>query len=208
MFITPSIQIGIEAKLALNAKVISQVLEPDTYWHAAETGPDYRAVLVPAYASGGLEGICRRLDVTVIRMGDRSRFDPYLPSESYSHERWRDQCPWSRVTLPEFVPDCEAGTPAPTRLTPWKIKAIRIAVLLKRRGYVTRADFTAIQIDHRRWIDGRWVVWDLPRRVLVAGDYLPRFERQHPRNFEEIAASFDKWAPPEIAPPAVQGSLL
>lgn len=225
------IQVGIEAKLALNTAVIEQAREPAERWRATDHGPDFRAVLVPEYATGRLEGIAAALGVAVIRMRadlapDPRRkggmwvgkhphggrfwtvpFRPELPSPKLDDRGWHDFWPWERVRLPEVVPDCAAGTPAPLRLTDWKIRAIKIAILLDRRP-VTRADFKALGIDMGRWTQCSWLARGDARGLWVWGESHPDFRREHPRNYDEIAALYDKWAPPDLAPPAVQGELL
>jgi hypothetical protein len=67
-------QIGVEAKLSLNAKVILQAIEPPGHWWANESGPDCRAVLVPWKAKGSdLAALLNRLCVTAIYFGKRPR---------------------------------------------------------------------------------------------------------------------------------------
>lgn len=104
-----------------------------------------------------------------------------------------------RCALPDYVPDVAAGSSAPVKLTDWKVKAIKLAVLLETRA-VTRADFKALGLDPSRWTD-RHTGW------LVAGDAgyrpgpgMPDFKAQHPRNYEEIRADIAKWAPAYSAP--------
>src|SRR5271165_6454361 len=63
------VQLGIEAKLTLNAKVVRQAL-PARYDHAV-VGPHFRAVLVPlCAASGEIAALCAALGIDVIRMYD------------------------------------------------------------------------------------------------------------------------------------------
>ena len=183
-------QIGVEAKLRLNAKVISQAMEYQSVAHIGEPAPDCRAVLVPESKTGALTEICAALGVTLIRMTENiifaddgqpdwlypdkrkyikarrrfgechtAPFKPELPSlkERYSlREEWFERCPERRLVLPEYVPDVQAGSAAPVALTSWKIKAIKIAVTLEKRGYVKRADQTFAMLtstDKRRGDD-------------------------------------------------------
>jgi hypothetical protein len=53
-------------------------------------------------------------------------------------------CP---APLPSYAPDVIAGAFAPVRLTPWKIKALKIAAPIELR---TRADFKHLGLDPRR----------------------------------------------------------
>lgn len=191
-------QIGIEAKLSLNATVLLQALE-DYTWEYSKFGPDCRAVLVPwSDVTGGLTEIAARLALTVIRASidpysTKATFDPRLPTERdrWSQRDWHELCPQARHPLPEYVPDVAAGTSAPIQLTAWKIAAMKLAILLETRGYLTRTDFKVLHVDPRRWMDNRWLV--AGPQGLVAGDRFPQFKTEHPRVYGEIAADAAKW---------------
>lgn len=197
-------QIGIQAKLKLNAKVLAQALEE---WasSACSPGPDYRAVLVPADATMTLGPLAAYIGIAVIRVYNPGRrwmnetFSPQLPKSPSDHgwgnRHWHEWRPAQRHKLPEYVPDVVAGAPAPTQLTDWKIKAIKIALTLATRGYVTRADFKYHHIDHRRWIE-RGSGWLVPGDGrYTAGPHLPDFRSQHPKVWEQISADAEKWMP-------------
>lgn len=211
-------QIGIEAKMSLNATVVCQVLSREQHYRRG-IGPDCWAVLVPAPKSvNGMETICRHLSIVVIagsapdryaypRRGG-PRFRPNLPDEKHDWndtemdwQGWPERCPDQRHVLPEYVPDVTGGKASPVSLTHWKIKAIKIAVVLERRGFVTRADFKALKIDSSRWTQywlksgggGRWL-----------SDSEPDFKAQHPVNYEQIAADWETWS--TVLPPT-QGDL-
>ncbi|CTQ67183.1 hypothetical protein [Roseibium alexandrii] len=68
-------QIGVEAKLRLNAKVIQQAMEGRSWSRVAGPGPDCRAVLVPSDARGGMEPVCAALGITPIRMQSDLKLD-------------------------------------------------------------------------------------------------------------------------------------
>ena len=194
-------QIGIEAKLRLNAHVVCQAL-PQWRWQPVKEGPDFRAVLVPfGGVDNGLTTICDAIGVTVIRMhaqGPHShgpRFSPYLPTlrgNDNTRSDWFEWCPDQRCKLPDYVPDVVAGSSAPTKLTPWKIAAIKLAIILEDRP-VTRDDFRALDLSASRWmqnpgawlqkVDGGW----------IAGPYMPNFRAQHPVNYEQIKADKATW---------------
>jgi hypothetical protein len=106
---------------------------------------------------------------------------------------WFEMAPIRRHDLPEYVPDVAAGSSSPIQLTKWKIAAIKIAITLERRGYVTRLDFKKQGIDHRRWlavgtnwlraVDGKFVAW--ARDSRISGSSIPvsmRRSRRPPRN--------------------------
>lgn len=205
-------QIGIEAKLRLNPHVVSQAIDSDRY--SAE-GPDFRAVLVPSYgAQSYLEGVCAYIGITIIQMSVARqwrvvRYWPYLPLATDHHydssERWFDWAPLRRHEIPEYVPDVIAGASGPSKLTDWKIRAIKAQVILERRGFITRADFKHLGLDHRRWLPsgGGWLSAADERGRWTKGRHLPDFRLQHPRNYAEIEADFDKWAPRPSAPPVI-----
>jgi hypothetical protein len=210
-------QVGIEAKLTLNAKVVLQSLGYEDYY--SFDGPDFRATLVPSGTAGGeLKQIARRLGIVTIEvMSDEVHgasmtaiyggrvylksqpqpfFSPDLPAiVSPWGDVWLDHCPPRRCKLPEYVPDVGAGHSAPIQLSDWKIRAIKICVILERRGYVTMEDFKHLQINRQRWIEMRWLSLTETRGKYVAGARPIDLRAQHPVNYEQIAADFDKWAP-------------
>lgn len=202
-------QIGVEAKLTLNAKVVLQAVERTSYFYQNSCGPDFRAVLVPYGRAGGeLSQICRMLHVTVIEMktkevylaqtwSPKKKFTPDLPEigDHYRREEWADCAPWKRCKLPEYVPDVTAGASAPSTLSDWKISAIKICILVDRTGFVTRADFSQLKIDHRRFLDMGWLQQSGERGKYVLGPYPLRLRDQHPSVFPQIEADFEKWCP-------------
>lgn len=201
-------QIGVEAKLKLNTKVICQVAEPVRAWYADKAGPDCRAVLVPYSAATDLSDICEFLGITVIRQYHpddgfnclHNRFYPDLPRLGFDwpDNSWHEFAPVERCDVPDWVPDVIAGDSAPVALTFWKIAAIKIVVTLERRGYVTRQDFAHYKISMSRWTQGRWIL-KVGDRCWTRGPNLPDFRAQHPVNFEQIAADYDIWKIPEPA---------
>lgn len=222
-------QCGIQAKLRANLDVVMQAVDREMW----RDGPDFRAVLVPAYLGqvGQLQGLCPYLSTTVISArgpgivdrhgmiatgyGRSWAFRPDLPPRSYLGigRDWHELCPAHRHRLPEYVPDVPAGAPAPIRLTDWKVGAIKIAVLLERRRFVTRADFKHIGIDHRRWIaagPASYLVADPPHGFKQRDGSKPGmgYKAEHPRNYDEIAADFDRWAPPAQPEPVTQARLI
>lgn len=211
-------QIGIEAKLRLNPEVMNQVL--DGQWDG-KTGPDCRAVLVPDYAEqNGLRRIAEYIGIAIIRLDKhaegeegpgyrpawqrRSYFKPALPKleekphlSNWDGEGWHEWCPEKRITLPEYVPDVQAGAPSPRKLSPWKIGAIKIAILLDIRKEVTRTDFRFIGIDIRRWMprESAWLQATSRMGCFMQGPKMPGFKAMHPVAYDKILKDFDKWAP-------------
>lgn len=192
-------QIGVQAKLRLNTDVINQALDRYGIWSVEHAGPDCRALLVPS--SSGFARICEYLALVVITphhqlaRSTRWRFDPSLPdappATDFNH--WPEWAPARRHDLPEYVPDVAAGSKAPVQLTDWKIKAIKLAVLMERNGAVQRADFKHLHLDHRRWVEGRWLA--TTPTGYVRGSNYPDLKKQHPVVYGQIAADFEKWRP-------------
>lgn len=194
-------QIGVEAKLKLNAKVVGQVAERIGSYYTAADGPDCRAVLVPHSAGNDLSYLCRLLGIEVIRVGGMTYkgFHPDLPRiENHWQERWWEFFPTKRLTLPDYIPDTIAGDKSPMMLTDWKIRAMKLAVLLDKTGHVTRADFKKINVSISRWIGNHSFAWLQPgkeRGSFVRGSHFPDFLAQHPVNYKQIEADFDEWNP-------------
>lgn len=206
---TDGFQVGIQAKLKLNTMVVSQVLEEYGVWSVDRPGPDCRAVLVPA-DQAGYERIAAYIGFNIVKVSPArdcgSRWDkkpsfrPGLPGGP-SDRDWHEWMPVKRHQLPEYVPDVAAGASAPVQLTDWKIRALKLLVLADRRGFITREDFKHLHLDHRRWIaaDGWLRPTEQRGRYIVHHPAPAAFKEQHPRVYAEIAADFDKWAPPTPA---------
>ncbi|PDT77216.1 hypothetical protein [Bradyrhizobium sp. C9] len=211
-------QIGVEAKLRLNTEVISQALEEYGSFYADHPGPDCRAVLVPADSQGGFGRICKYIGLTIIYVRSEEQvesqksyygwrpkaFEPGLPGDRHgtNDDEWHEWAPAKRHILPDYVPDVDAGAPSPVQLTSWKIAAIKIAIILQKRGFLVRADFKHVNIDHRRWLPSGagWLILD--RGVYRAAVDFPNFKAQHPRVWDEIAADYEAWKPADpLAPP-------
>jgi len=216
------VQIGVEAKLSLNAKVLLQAVEGNSYFSQGR-GPDFRAALVP-YGRAGAEmvALARLLQITVIEMKSKEayqalrnqgyggfrfvdrhvrKFEPELPSSAHSwKEVWIDQLPLQRLDLPDYVPDVAAGASGPSQLSEWKIKAIKLSIILERRGYVTIADFMHLRLHRQRWLENRWIDLRVVHGKVVGGQYIKGkwfkdLRAVHPVNYGQIEADFEKWKP-------------
>ena len=204
------IQVGIEAKLTLNNKVIAQAL--DRLEHHYRSGPDYRAVLVPDHSSvqGILAPICRQIGLTVLTMYNMVPFaqtpqwhvtgmTSSLPNENAwvgEMRGWFPWCPEERCPLPDYVPDVAGGCASPVALTNWKVRAIKLMVILEKRGWVTRADMRAVEISPTMWTGfNGYLDPGEQRGSYVAGRRGPAyFREQHPRNYAEIEADYASWS--------------
>lgn len=196
-------QLGVEAKLSLNAKVLAQALDgSDSYWR--DDGPDYRAVLVPdGRLQHFLAPVARALGLGIFKAHPRNLVagwhDLRLPDQSSLSSRdLPNWLPETRCPVPDYVPDVTAGVASPVQLTHWKVKAIKLMILLERRGYVTRGDMKALQISPTRFTDP-WnglLDRDPGRGGFVSGARTPDLRKQHPVNYVEIEADYAKWCPP------------
>jgi hypothetical protein len=215
-------QIGVEAKLSLNAKVIVQAIERERQG----VGPDFRAVLVGKVVAENAV-IARRLGLTVIApkavqimpdwygarypKGPRiPEFTPSLPKaetlvrigEWWSNwdgddgANWFDRFPVHRCALPDYVPEVACGVPSPMMLSDWKIKAMRVCVWVERHGRIDRATFKKLGIDPSRWMNGHWLKAGAQRGEWVAGPHFPanQLRREHPNIFEQVINDFPKWS--------------
>lgn len=206
-------QVGIQAKLRLNADVINQAID-EYLWDVDKPGPDCRAVMVPRGSTGGFSRIADHLGLTVISVdGTRPNyvrgpvFWPALPGlgiNDHTETHWHEHAPARRHKLPDYVPDVPAGARSPVQLTKWKIAAIKIAVTMEKRGFVTRADFKRHRIDHRRWLapENKWLVVSDGR--FTAGARFPNLKEQHPRVYAEILAEAAEWLD-DVAEPRLLG---
>lgn len=199
-------QIGIQAKLKLNADVLNQAAETRLgFSYLDRPAPDYRAVLVPSGYSGGLSALAVYCGITVITMQAPPYskygfpFEPHLPFGGgyFQEEYWHEMIPVKRCPLPEYVPDVVAGASGPVQLTDWKIKALKLCVLLDATGYVTRHDFKRLNLDIRRWIEN-WIE-PCDKGFRARGALIESFRRQHPVVWEQIVAEPEKWQRPEFA---------
>lgn len=173
-------QIGVQAKLKFNMKVLAQAVEPWT-----DTGPDYRAILVPEH--GGGSDICSALGLGVFYPHwCGKQFQPCLDRQNSYADRWHFWNPVKRLKLPDYVPDVIAGASGPVQLTEWKIAALRITAVMEVRGFVTRADFKRYQIDIRRWATCGWMKPGERAGEWVRGNL--EFHTQHQTVYPKILA--------------------
>jgi hypothetical protein len=219
-------QIGLEAKLKLTPKVVAQALPSlgSAGRFGDGSGPDCRAILVPY---DGLQhhmvGICKHLRLTVVTVhptGDleggrrlSSRISPGLPAEAgdpipgtnraypfSSAADWYEWCFATREVLPEKPPDVPVGVPAPVRLTPWKMKAIKLDIVLQRRGYVTPADFRHLDLSMTFFSQSHppRLKRGKKRGEWVRGEEFPVFQAQHPDIWTHLDQTYDSWRPASV----------
>lgn len=214
-------QIGVEAKLTLNAKVLVQVTENR---ERLSRGPDFRAVLVGKVVAENAI-LARRLGLKILTVVPRhnpkgyshvsprgypdgkwvvNRGGAWLPDMTeykmhrglswWSGDDWEDEAPAERLKLPDYVPQVKAGVPAPVKLTDWMIQAIRMCVLVEKIGTVTRKHFQDLRLHQSRWSDG-WLTKSEIRGQWVAGPRFPaaNFRSTHPVSYAQIEADWPVW---------------
>lgn len=200
-------QLGIQAKLQLNAKVASQILPGDGGGYGiCVPGPDFRAVIVPRIteSNGGIAQMLKILGVQVLspdrrhlgvmqfslsrfRGNDAREFDVTTGKLMEWDLAWHDWNPSKRCELPSIMPDVRAGVPAPIQLTPWKIGALKVLADIELDGFVTAKSVRSHNVDPRRfcasdgWLtplgEGRW-----------GRGKVPDFDQQHPEAYAQILA--------------------
>lgn len=160
-------QIGVEAKMQLNAKVCDQILP--SYNYDAPRGPDHRLVIVP-YISDGAKGIAKMLRMLGVEVWEasvhRSTDKPfYIDSKirqcdaeyCYWEPALFDWNPAERLPLPQTMPEVQAGVPSPSRLTPWKEGALRVLAHLEVHGSITRKQICEYGISPSMWTQAGWL---------------------------------------------------
>jgi hypothetical protein len=136
LMIKNNTQVGVQAKLTLNVKVLEQTIPSFNSY----TGPDFRAILVPENTS---PKICQSLGIVVFT--PEGKIDELLTDEL----NW---FPESRYQEPKYESGSIAGSPSPVRLTDWKIKALKIIARCEVRGFVTTKDFKQLSISPTMWL--------------------------------------------------------
>jgi hypothetical protein len=195
-------QLGIQAKLRLNAQVILQAA-PDR-WHEGTHGPDFRAILVPEH--NGWSAVAARLGLVTFWPVRRSftrdaldsgiwEFTPGLrdgwrlgelkmpPADS-----WIDWNPVERHGLPPCDTDAIAGSPCPTTLTPWKLGALAVLATLEVRGTITAKHIRVLGINPSRWTQYEWLLPAEKRGDWRRGEKCPAFDQQHPTAYAAALA--------------------
>lgn len=187
------IQIGVEAKLRATHVVLDQATKrgktdqwtrlPQRFWST-----HFRAVLVPKAGEAFLEAADRRCALVFAQ--ETFPEDPALAARFWALPTDPRYVWGSGIDLPEVVPDVIGGHPAPLRLTPWKIPAIKLCLRLRDQGFVTVQDFRDFGIDPGRWRH-QWLVPDgklgrATKWIPKPGVRLP--DEQHPAVAEQLRA--------------------
>lgn len=196
-------QCGVQAKLRSNLHVVAQAL--DGLMRGRQSGPDVRAVLLPWHDSD-MQEVCHSTGIAYF-WAEPWSYRRHSPRETDRGVIWnlrapgdfpdhliRHRDPALRHWLPPVVPGGQAGCPAPMTLTPWKVKAIRLCLRLRARGYVTTRDFKDLDLNPTTWMHQGWLLAlgdrDGRHQKLTANPQHRLFDELHP----EIAAGLTEVA--------------
>jgi hypothetical protein len=202
-------QIGVEAKLSLNAKVADQILPAHHEDMNGNPGPDYRMVIVSKItdASAGIVKMLDRLGVTVLcprsswtRDGDKLTFDlsnrllEVSGRKPYYDLFMFDWNPGERCKVPIMVTNLPAGVPAPVRLTPWKESALKVIAQLRSQGFITAKQIAGHGVGVSAWTQQAgskkaWLAKGEVRGTWIETEHLPAFDKQHPEVYAMAVAS-------------------
>lgn len=212
-------QIGVEAKLTLNAKVADQILPKDYETFYGRPGPDHRMVIVPKLtdASYGISRLLHMVGIPVLVPSHRYRnantwgwefdlkFDCNLGTGWHhytSSERLHlfDWNPPIRCRVPMAVGTHQAGVPSPVSLTPWKEAALKVIALLRKQGFVTTKHIQEHGISPTAWTRPNgskpsWLARGAIRGTWVESEHLPPFDKQHPEAYAMVVAALQTPAP-------------
>lgn len=183
-------QTGVEAKLDLNLKVISQAMKES--WYREGPGPDHRAVLVPETREGvepilATCGIHLYVPQSCAYTTDAGMYGLKWKFDAQYHEpAMFDWNPSVRCAIPEFMPDVPCGVPSPRTLSPWKVGALRVLALLELKGWVNRDDIRASGNDPRRWCASDGYLMQLGEGRWGRKSTTPTFDIHHPTVYAEI----------------------
>lgn len=194
------LQLGIQAKLRLNAEVLGQAYPYNPY--SDTPGPDFRGVLVPDRGSITFSLLADNLGLVVFHHdswgGGREPgefFRPSLAPEGW----WVDWNPAKRLELPPTATDAIAGSPCPVTLTSWKLAALDVLAELAVKGTITAKRMRELGVSPGRWTAYRWLEPGEIRGTWTRGEHCPRFDAQHPTAY---ALALAKATNPELVWPA------
>lgn len=142
LMVRRGVQIGVQAKLNANVKVLAQALDPDR----SRPGPHVHGILVPDF-DDAFRTVASRLHLAVF---SPLTLDIALDDDRHNWPVWRHPEPHA---LPDhgLVPELRAGHSAPVRMTPNKIRQVKMAMLLREQGYVTSRDFKRLGVSINQW---------------------------------------------------------
>lgn len=197
-------QLGVEAKLTLNAKVADQILPMRNGDFFDKPGPDYRLVIVSKItkASAGIAKMLQMLGVEVLvpheskcQHGYEYRFSFHNMLEargqetSFGCQYLHDWNPAVRCYVPAILQQLPAGVPSPVQLTPWKEKALQLIALMRHQGFITAKQIAGHGHNVTLWTQSRgaeiaWLAKGSVRGRWIETGHMPAFDRQHPELYK------------------------
>lgn len=169
ILIVKDIQIGIQAKLKSNVEVLAQVIygqqQPSNiHYKYKNPSPHIRAVLVP-HASSEFKQVANALNIFVIEGAiltcDIETMTPYYAKNIINIDGYNKKhliIPDKLCWVPEIEFDTPAGVKSPKSITEWKIKAVKICLLLHERGFITQQDFKDAKLSITLWHKKKWLI--------------------------------------------------
>jgi len=152
-------QVGVEAKLRANVDVLAQAIDRDRYTRPGNPCVNYRAVLVPE-ATKAFRSVAGALGVVVFTLAN---CEPWESKKGWRGRRPRvgiqvgayRASPSKRHWLPPVPLNDSGGRPSPRQMSKWRVGALKLCALLRRRGWITTADFKREGVDPSRWTRAR-----------------------------------------------------
>lgn len=194
LLLVKDIQIGIQAKLKDNIKVLVQTM-PSSH---DEAGPNVRAILVPR-ASKEFKIITNALGLFVIeglvqirgKLG-RKYWSKEIKTNLDKYNKKYITHPKKLCWTPDIEINVPAGVKSPRSITEWKIKAIKMCYKLQKKGYLTSKDFQeaelSITIWKIKWLidcgekDGKLTKYVKNPRAILPDELYPEITKALNRN--------------------------
>lgn len=164
LMVRDGIQVGIEAKMRCSLEVVTQAM-PKRSRYRAVPSPHYVGVLVP-FTSPALNEVCSALKILtfdhsfmeVARMWqEHGAPSGHRPGDLRLDIKPEYVIEAPRIELPVVAVQTSGGRPSPKRMSKWRVSALRLCILLERRGDLSSQDFRSEKMDITRWRNGRWI---------------------------------------------------
>lgn len=213
LLVRNGIQIGVQAKLRANVKLITQTLPHNlgvwrnmmsspALYRGRIKGPDFRTILVPQEKIGNktfddLDDLCRIVGIWMFVKGKPRKWGGPRhiglgllddPEEMQDYD-WQ---PPEKEWFPEVVPDLPAGVPNPVSLTRWKQQALKLIARAEVRGYVTSRDAKELEVNFTTF-KNNWNPWmefcgkeGRFHKYSLCGDDPKRPDRQCPEAYKHF----------------------
>lgn len=142
--ILPDGQEGIQAKTSGNIKVLHQAL--------IGLGPKFRSILIPRASIEFIE-ICNFLGLGLYAKERQRKVWgrlKWIPTDNWTILKPIAKPIHIDLWIPPIKTDKPAGVASPKRLTEWRVKALKMCILLEQRD-VTSSDFKDLGLSMSIW---------------------------------------------------------